>query len=315
MERKNYITLLFFLSLLLIGSFLNVKYKVFPICPNARSEGSNKVFSVMSFNINALDTLYFSNERQSQLLNLIESLPPSILCVQELSDANFKKISTTLDSIYGICSFMDIAKESNRYRLFSNFPIRNFSKYKCCGHINTAGFDSLSLVDYQNRLIQMPMMSAEFEIEPGRWVTVFSGHLRSSAYSTARRSMGMDSNWWDGLSLYWKNYKIGKRIRDYEARNVRRFIDVARSEGKPVIVAGDLNDWCGSDCLDILMGDDLKDAWSEGGNGFGWTYFGWHLRLRLDHILYSDELELTDVKVLDTDLSDHKPLMAKFRLK
>lgn len=63
------------------------------------------------------------------------------------------------------------------------------------------------------------------------------------------------------------------------------------------------------------MGDDLKDAWWERGNGFGWTYFGWHLRLRLDHILYSNELELVDVKVVDSDISDHKPLMAKFRLK
>lgn len=36
--------------------------------------------------------------------------------------------------------------------------------------------------------------------------------------------------------------------------------------------------------------DKLKDAWWEGDNGFGWTHFGWHLRLRLDHILYSDEL-------------------------
>ena len=61
--------------------------------------------------------------------------------------------------------------------------------------------------------------------------------------------------------------------------------------------------------------DQLKDAWWEGGNGFGWTYFGWHLRLRLDHILYSDELELVDVKVIDSDLSDHKPLMARFKFR
>lgn len=82
-----------------------------------------------------------------------------------------------------------------------------------------------------------------------------------------------------------------------------------------MIVAGDLNDWNGNYCLKTLMGKDLKDAWAEGGRGFGWTYFGWGLRLRLDHILYSDELELVDVKVIDSDLSDHKPLMARFRIK
>ena len=145
----------------------------------------------------------------------------------------------------------------------------------------------------------------------------FWGHLRSSAYSTARRSMSEDSHWWDGVPLCLRNYKIGKRIRDYQARNVCRFIDEARAEGKTVIVAGDLNDWCGSTTLNTLMGEGdnaLKDAWWEGGNGFGFTYQGWHLRLRLDHILYSDGLELQDVKVIDSDLSDHRPLKATFTI-
>ncbi len=83
----------------------------------------------------------------------------------------------------------------------------------------------------------------------------------------------------------------------------------------PVIVGGDLNDWCGSKCLNTMMGTDLKDAWWEGGHGFGWTYFGWHLRLRLDHILYSNEMELVGVTVVDSDLSDHKPLKATFRMR
>lgn len=157
------------------------------------------------------------------------------------------------------------------------------------------------------------MMSAEFEIEPGRWVAVFSGHLLSSGYSTARRSMKKDASWLSGISLYKRNYEGGKRIRDYEAENIRQFVDSAHRSGMPVVIAGDFNDWCGSDCLNTLMAEDLKDAWWEGGNGFGWTYFGWHLRLRLDHILYSDKLELFDVKVIDSDLSDHKPLVARFR--
>ena len=54
--------------------------------------------------------------------------------------------------------------------------------------------------------------------------------------------MDKDASWFDGISLYKRNYEIGKRIRDYEARNVRRFIDEAHAEGKPVIVTGDLND-------------------------------------------------------------------------
>ena len=184
--------------------------------------------------------------------------------------------------------------------------------------IERLDFDSLELAEYHQMKLQMPVMSAEFEIKPGKWITLFSGHLRSSAYSTARRSMSKDSHWWEGIPLYNRNYEVGKRIRDYQACNVRRFIDDACAEGKKVIVAGDLNDWCGSATLNTLMGEGenaLKDAWWEGGNGFGFTYQGWHLRLRLDHILYSDGLELQDVKVIDSDLSDHRPLVAKFKVR
>lgn len=81
--------------------------------------------------------------------------------------------------------------------------------------------------------LQMPVMSEEFEVEPEKWVRFFSGHLRSSAYSTARRSMDEDVSWFEGISLYKRNYEVGKRIRDYEAENVRRFVDEVRSDGPP----------------------------------------------------------------------------------
>ena len=273
-------------------------------------------FSVMTFNVNAYDTISFTQAFQDSLFAEIHRQSPDILCIQELSGTNYKKIKSLLDRIYGSCPELDGKDiEVHRCKFYSSLTMRNFKRYHCEGMIDTLGLDSIELEEYHHMKLQMPIMSAEFEVQPGKWVTLFSGHLRSSAYSTARRAMKENSHWWDGVPLYLRNYKIGKRIRDYQARNVRRFIDEARAEGKTVIVAGDLNDWCGSTTLNTLMGEGdnaLKDAWWEGGNGFGFTYQGWHLRLRLDHILYSDGLELQDVKVIDSDLSDHRPLVADF---
>ena len=282
---------------------------------NESAQHNRKEFSIMSFNVAASDSTRFSAEFQDSLISLVFHESPDILCFQELSFDNLQKIKLQLDSLYGPCTVLKGDDQLWRLRLYSHFQLQNFSRYKCVGSINTRGFFDEELAVVEGFRKQMGVMSAEFEVEPGRWVTVFSGQLRSSAYSTARRSMPKGSSWIEGLPLYLRNYRIGKRIRDYEAENVRRLVDDVRMSGKPVIVAGDLNDWCGSDCLNTLMGDDLKDAWWEGGRGFGWTYFGWHLRLRLDHILFSDELELLDVKVIDTDLSDHKPLLARFRLR
>lgn len=60
----------------------------------------------------------------------------------------------------------------------------------------------LDLQYYNTIRKQMPVMSAEFEVELGQRVKGLSGHLRSSAYSTARKSMTKDSNWLNRLSLY-----------------------------------------------------------------------------------------------------------------
>lgn len=315
LKRKHIVTLFALVAIISALCLLSIHNKLYAFNSVGDRRQQENSFSIMTYNIAAYDSDSFPISKQERLMELIKREEPDIVCFQEMSFETLKMIKPQLDSIYGPCEVLRGDNQMWRLRFYSHLPLRNFSRHKCEGE-----FDTSDLTDEERRMIeqlqkQMGVMSAEFEIEPGKWVRLYSGQLRSSAYSTARRSMDKDASWFSGLGLYWRNYKVGKRIRDYEAENVRRFIDETRAEGKPVIVAGDLNDWNGSYCLKTLMGKDLKDAWSEGGRGFGWTYFGWGLRLRLDHILYSDKLELVDVKVIDSDLSDHKPLMARFRIK
>lgn len=313
-KRKHIISVIAIITIMGVLCFLNIRYKLYAFNYAGDDEQSfSGSFSIMTYNIASYDSASFPLGKQEKLMELIKREKPDIVCFQEMSFESLSKIKPQLDSTYGPCEVLKGDNQMWRLRFYSHFPLRNFCRYKCEGQFDTSdlAYEDKSMIEQSQK--QMGVMSAEFEVEPGKWIKLFSSHLRSSAYSTARRSMDKDANWFEGISLYKRNYEVGKRIRDYEAENVRRFVDDARKDGMPVIVAGDLNDWCGSDCLNTLMGDDLKDAWWEGGNGFGWTYFGWHLRLRLDHILYSDELELVDVKVIDSDLSDHKPLVARFR--
>lgn len=314
-KRRRVLSLVIIMISFVVICFLNSRYNIYGLNVGRVINSDDKCFSIMTFNVDATDPEKFTAAYQDSLIEMIELEKPDIICFQELFYSNLLKLRPRLDSIYGYCDVANSSDALHKQRVYSHLPFRNLSTYPCVGDFATDNFSEEEIAEIQQFQKKMNVVSAEYEIEPGHWVTVFSGHLRSSAYSTARRSMDKDASWFDGVSLYKRNYDVGKRIRDYEAENVRRFVDEARSKGMPVIIAGDLNDWCGSDCLNTFMGNDLKDAWWEGGNGFGWTYFGWHLRLRLDHILYSDELELVDVTVVDTDLSDHKPLEAKFRIK
>lgn len=121
--------------------------------------------------------------------------------------------------------------------------------------------------------------------------------------------MEEDSSWLDGISLYIDNYNNGKKIRDWEADNLRISNDSLEKKDAPIILAGDFNDWSGSYCMNTIRDGKYRDAWREGGLGFGITFDVWHLTLRLDHILFSSHFKLENVYIEKSKFSDHYPLI------
>ena len=111
--------------------------------------------------------------------------------------------------------------------------------------------------------------------------------------------------------------KLDALQKGYEERAKEADIlyDALTHEKYPAIVMGDMNDISGSYTLRRIESAGLTDAWWKGGFGYGTTYHDHGLRLRLDHILYDeDRLTLSDVKVIDTDASDHNALVGGFRI-
>lgn len=296
---------------------MNNRYEIFAV-NFPKGEGIEKAegsFRVMTYNVNATMGDEDPEVVKNGIVDVVERNQPDILCLQELSSKIFKEIQVSLDSLFGYTDSMAIKKEPQRYWIYSKKPIRNFKRYKCITEIDTTGFTRSQQGEVKHIKKEMPVHSAEIEVEADRWITVFACHLRSSAYSTARRSMEEGTNWSDGISLYLNNYKIGKKIRDYEADNFRMYLDSLDAKDIPVIIAGDFNDWSGSYCMNTIRNGQYKDAWWERGFGFGITYSAWHLKLRLDHILYSNHFKHKTVSVDKIDFSDHYPLIADFKLK
>lgn len=83
-----------------------------------------------------------------------------------------------------------------------------------------------------------------------------------------------------------------------------------------LIVGGDFNDVCGSNCLSTLENKNLRDSWWFGGFGFGITYSDFNLlKFRLDHILYSEHFKCLYSEVQKENFSDHSLLISTFRIK
>lgn len=83
----------------------------------------------------------------------------------------------------------------------------------------------------------------------------------------------------------------------------------------PTIVCGDMNDFSGSPTLNTLQDNiSLEDAWWKSGFGYGATFSSKGLYLRLDHILFTKEINIQQIEVLHLPYSDHYPLITSFEL-
>ena len=113
------------------------------------------------------------------------------------------------------------------------------------------------------------------------------------------------------VKTFWGRYRHAQEKRKKSASFLKKTI---LESSLPIIVMGDMNDFEVSAPMDSLRDVGMKNAWWEGGFGYGATYHEGWLRLRIDHIYYNEKLKLKDVKVVNTDLSDHNILIADFSI-
>lgn len=141
-------------------------------------------------------------------------------------------------------------------------------------------------------------------------VVIYGCHLASNNYDSENKYMTPDSVATTKNALkYLKNIKRTSAIRVRECDSI---ICDMRKYDTSCIVLGDLNDVCGSPCMQVFEDAGLHDTWWEGGDGYGAT-IRYLLPYRIDHVLYSNGLKLKSIKRVNAKgLSDHDALVADF---
>jgi endonuclease/exonuclease/phosphatase family metal-dependent hydrolase len=233
-----------------------------------------------------------------ELVKSIDSIHADVLLLCELNHTDNPLLMDSLLKRYPYNSYVLTDSDNmNEVQVLSRFPIQEVRR--------VAYTDSLG--QKSDALIWLMKI-----VTPQGNVNLAACHLASNQYGSIRDSMKATASWWSGRHQYLKYLRLGYDERKREAVALRDSLD--RMTG-PIIAMGDFNDIGGSYTVRRTMGDDLNDAWWSGGLGYGFTYDMYHLLLRLDHILYSDDkLELQGVKVLsDWKYSDHYPLVADFK--
>ena len=100
------------------------------------------------------------------------------------------------------------------------------------------------------------------------------------------------------------------------AQELRQVAAVAREQqasGRPLVVGGDLNATPDDPGLVALRDAGLRDAWVECGRGDGFTFPSDAPVKRIDYLWLAGSLQCASAAVLETTISDHRPLLVTLK--
>ena len=101
----------------------------------------------------------------------------------------------------------------------------------------------------------------------------------------------------------------GDEYRLQESAHLLTIVRAVEADGNAVLVGGDFNAEPDSQVLDRLRAAGLRDAWLECGIGDGLTYPASKPVKRIDYLFLPGSLGCSSARVIDTEASDHRPLL------
>jgi endonuclease/exonuclease/phosphatase family metal-dependent hydrolase len=245
-------------------------------------------------------------KKHNKVMQYVIETNPDIVCLQEF-EVSTQKEYLTYEDIFLIFSnypykHIEIKSKADNIlagiATFSKYPIVNKQRIEYPSHANISIYSDINI--------------------NGTIIRLFNNHLESNGVTEIDKSKPIRLiNNFDTDSLaemtHYFSQKLGTtyKLRAHQADTVASLI--TKSPYK-VIVCGDFNDVPGSYAYTKMKGN-LKDAFTEAGNGFGWTYHDLIYRFRIDYVFYdSKAFTVVKYKMDKVNYSDHYPVLCQLNI-
>ena len=240
--------------------------------------------SILTYNVRAFQQPIADNLNKNattEIIKFIDSVSAEIVVFQESSYKEGREITGYPYHFLGYRENI----EKSLLTIYSKYPIINKGYIDFPNSKNNAIYADIKIKADTIRVYNAHLQS--FVVAP---------HILANKYN--------DYSYWKGL-----NTKIKKQIE--QAKLIKNH---ANKSMKKVIICGDFNATPYSQTYRILK-KGLNDSYLSNGNGFGETYSLFNYPLRLDYFLNSDKISVLNHFNYDLNLSDHEPIVMKFRIK
>jgi endonuclease/exonuclease/phosphatase family metal-dependent hydrolase len=272
-----------------------------------KTDDPKKGFTIVSYNVDDFSGIKDGFRHHAihegireEIFSFMCSQKPQIICMQDMQvkwadrEKTLSKymLDLGMKNIY-INSFGgDTISSFNSTALLTNYPVIDSGELTDSYHLSFAIFNDLQI---------------------GRdTVRVYSVHLASIMLFGEKEMLtasGVAQSPKRGIPR-----QIIRIIRKLKTAFIRRASQVEMLDASilaspyPVIVCGDFNDTPLSYTIHTIR-HGLKDSFTEKGRGFGRTYIGSNVPLRIDNVFADPSFNFTSHEVGNIDLSDHLPVV------
>lgn len=113
---------------------------------------------------------------------------------------------------------------------------------------------------------------------------------------------------WQAITTH-LDASAGDEYRQQEADQLHDIVRARLATRYPLMLGGDMNATPDSAVIEKVRGFGWRDAWTECGTGDGFTYPAARPTRRIDYLFLTGTLRCTSAEVIDSQASDHRPLL------
>lgn len=273
---------------------------------NVQTDIDTSAIRIMSYNVQMFQGLKEDAvEKRDETIELIQSVSPDILCVQEFYTRT--KGASDMRELF-------LKKLNLRYSYFIPAAQNEYDAYGIAIFSKYPIVDSGSLNINKNERIVNRIVYADIN-KSGKNFRIYNVHLASIGfdqqdYEYIKQGPGTTSEDVESTK------RIGRRLKQaYFKRSEQAEIlhSHAQTAPLPYIIAGDFNDTPLSYSVNRLASD-MHNAFVEKGAGLGVTYNGAFPNFQIDYILASPDFEVKSFQIVPKKLSDHYPIWSDLQL-
>lgn len=297
----------FFLYNLLVVAFCWVPLRNYFPLHFEKEIPTENTLKVLTYNIMGFAYKDHTPEAPNPILEYIIHSQADIVCLQEYNAAKSgkrlteKKVYDALKMYpyHAVVRLGTPKRPSHSIAVFSKYPIQKSKRINYPSDANGSSYHLIKIKGKTLALINNHLESFKLTSEDKSRYTSFIKTLGSEEFDNLKGTV---------------QQKLGTayRKRAQQADALSQFIQKIKSDY--LLVCGDFNDTPISYAHRKIQGD-LKDAFSEAGNGIGVTYNQNFFWFKIDHILYSRNMEALACQIDKVDYSDHYPIWSIFLLK